>query len=221
MVKSGLKSAIMTPTVRRFLRKVGIKRPEVPEDNGMKAYFKDSLWQLNVNCPCDVHFNEYIQQNNIHGKSIFHFGTGEHHIIGLENQKLEQKNEILAITASAPEHKSYVDFVIEDESLGKYYKVLFADIYTLTANTIPNFDIINLFHLCEFYVESRAHLLNQNDESLLQLFLDKLNPQGKILFYSGSFRWDRAEKIVASFVTNGKIRPVGEFKTLLIYEKCV
>ena len=36
-------------------------------------------------CPCDVHFIEYLQDNNITNKAISHFGTGEHHILGKNN----------------------------------------------------------------------------------------------------------------------------------------
>lgn len=186
----------------------------------MSLYQARSSWTLQPDsCPCDIQFVEYLEQHNIYGRSIFHFGTGEHHVVGLHNQSFDRPNEILGITASAPEHQRYVQLVLNNTSLAKYYKVLFADIYALTANTVPTFDIVTLFHLCEFYLPENAALIHQTDESLVQLFLDRLNPEGKLVFYSESRNWQTARSIVEAFETAGKIKQVDQYKSLLIYSK--
>jgi hypothetical protein len=210
------------PALLEFLYANGlIKRPDLPQAVGMPYYQLTSSWGLLPDtCPCDIQFCEYLQQADIRGKSIFHFGTGSHHLIGLENQKFDRPNEIMGITASLPEHQTYVQAVMKDAALAKYYKVLFADIYTLTASHLPSFDIVNLFHLCEFYLPDNAALVHHTDVSLLQLFVDKLPPDGRILFYCGSRAWsEQAQAIVAAFEAAGKIQRVGEFKSLLIYAK--
>jgi len=218
--KHKIQSFFHTSFPRRLLCAIGKKRPFFPNAVGMAFYQETSCWPLDPKlCSCDIHFIKYIQQSGVYGKNIFHFGTGVHHLIGLENQKLTQPNEILGITASALEQKSYIKLVVKNTNLSKYYKVLFGDIYTLTARTLPMFDIVTLFHLCEFYLPENAPLLHQNDESLLQLFLDKLNPEGKILFYTGSVGWNKAKPIVESFVAAGKMKQIDEYKTLLIYTK--
>ncbi|MBD1843500.1 hypothetical protein H6F89_08845 [Cyanobacteria bacterium FACHB-63] len=197
-----------------------LQRPDLPNGIGMSLYQARSSWALQPDsCPCDIQFVEYLKQHNIQGKSIFHFGTGEHHFVGLQNQRFGQPNEILGITASALEHQSYVQLVLKNTQLSKYYKVLFADIYTLTANTLPTFDVVTLFHLCEFYLSENVHLIHQNDETLLQLFLDKLRPDGRILFYSGSQKWQAAELIVQTLEAAGKIKQIDQYESLLIYTK--
>jgi hypothetical protein len=196
-----------------------IARPEVPHGK-MTLYQQHSLWTLRANdCNCDLDFIEYLKQQKIEEKNIFHFGTGAHHIISLENHKLERPNHILGITASAPEHKAYVRLVLKDRTFANYYKVIFADIYTLTANNLPMLDIVNLFHLCEYYLSENAAFIHQNDRSLLELFLDKLNPDGKIIFYTGSHAWKNTHSIVKSIEDMGKLKQVDRYNSLLIYTK--
>ena len=206
--------------LRQVAYLVGLRRPALPQVSGMRMYQQKSSWELNLeSCPCDLHFAEYIRQTEIKGKSIFHFGTGAHHIVALKNQAIDSPNQIFGITASAPEHQTYVELVLKDPGLAKYYKVLFADIYTLTAESLPNFDVVSLFHLCEFYLLENAPLIHQTDASLIQLFLDKLNPDGRILFYQRSRDWALAQPVVESFVQAGKICQIEQYEDLLVYEK--
>ncbi|MFM6348918.1 MAG: hypothetical protein ACKPFK_27810, partial [Dolichospermum sp.] len=62
-----------------------------------------------------------MQKYNIQDQSIFHFGTGAHHLLGLENQKFSHPNEIIGITASVLEHQEYVRLSLKDRLLAKYY----------------------------------------------------------------------------------------------------
>lgn len=180
-------------------------------------YWEWSWPLLTEMCPCDVHFIEYLRDNRVEDKVIFHFGTGEHHIIGKKNPIESGANEILAITASPPEYYKYIQFIIDNPSAARTYKVLFGDIYTLTPRIIPDFDLVTLFHLCEFYDEERSAYAQLDDSSLLALFLSKLNPGGKIFFYKNSSHFARARTIIEAFVRRGEMAQVDEYKTLLAY----
>jgi hypothetical protein len=182
--------------------------------------YRVHAWPLmSESCPCDLHFLEYLQANGIKDRVIFHFGTGEHHILGKKNFEIGGANEILAITASPPEHLNYIRFIRDNPFAARTYKVIFADIYTLTPRIIPAFDLVTLFHLCEYYDEEQPAYAQLDDSSLLDLFLSKLNPGGKIFFYQGSSHFALTRTIIESFVEQGKIILVDEYKTLLVYNK--
>jgi hypothetical protein len=171
-------------------------------------------------CPCDVHLVEYIQANKLRDKDNFHFGTGEHHLLGKSNVESGGPNEILAITASRKEYDMYVDLIINNPFAAKTYKVIFGDVYTLTPRIIPNFDLVTLFHLCEFYDEQMSAYAQLDDTSLLALFLSKLNSGGKIFIYKESSHYRKSRTIVENFVNQGKMFQVDEYKSLLAYS-CV
>lgn len=216
-----LKRLTQKSTLKKLINTIRGRRPVQPHALGLSYYQKASYWALDRDrCPCDLELIDYLKQSQTENKTIFHFGTGAHHTVGLENQKFAQPNEILGITASALEHRAYVQRVLNDSALAKHYKVLFADIYTLTETILPTFDLVTLFHLCEFYMPENAASTYQTDESLLQLFLNKLNPDGKLLFYTGSLDWNQARPIVQSFESAGKIKQIDQYKTLLIYSAC-
>ena len=183
-------------------------------------YWNDS-WPLSEgDCPCDIYFVEYLEKEKICNKVIFHFGTGEHHIIGAKNveRKAAERNEILAVTASLQEYDAYMRMSIDCAEMAKYYKAMFVDIYTLTDRIIPNFDIVTLFHLCEFYDPEKSNYTPLNDSTLLNLFLKKLNLGGRLLFYSGSSHFHLAERIIKDYADRGEIRKVNQYKSLLVFE---
>ena len=105
--------------------------------------------------------------------------------------------------------------------MARYYKVMFADIYTLTSRIIPNFDLVTLFHLCEFYDPAKSKYAPHNDVTLLDLFLSKLNPDGLLFFYRRSMRFHLADKIIKDLVERKKIAEVDEYKTLLVYKPII
>ena len=186
----------------------------------MESYYRDGSWPLVIEkCPCDVHFLEYLSANGVKDKLIFHFGTGEHHILGKTKLETGEPNEILAITASRHEYEKYIEFIVDNPSAARTYKVIFGDVYTLTPRMLPAFDLVTLFHLCEFYDEERSAYAQLDDSSLLDLFLSKLNPGGKIFFYQESSHFTRARAIIESFVAQGKLLLVDVYKTLLVYGK--
>jgi hypothetical protein len=177
-------------------------------------------WPLRVRkCPCDLHFVEYLRQSNIGDRVIFHFGTGSHHIVGKTNAQAARPNEILGITASRREYAKYIDYIIANPAAAKYYKVIFADIYTLTPRTLPRFDLVTLFHLGEFYDERRSAYAPLDDSTLLDLFIAKLNRGGRILFYkfSGLGGAEKTRRILERATEVRKLVKEGEFKSLLIY----
>jgi hypothetical protein len=199
---------------------VTLSEPVLPHWVGNDYYRTKSSWQLQPNlCPCDLELIEYLQKNNIQDQTIFHFGTGAHHILGLENQKLVKPNEVIGITASIPEHEAYVQMCRKNRQLAKFYKVLCTDIYTLTDRSLPMLDVVALFHVGEFYMAEEAAFVHHNDESMVDLFLNKLNPDGKILFYTKSVGYGKAEEIIESFTAQGKIYLVEQYKSLLVYAR--
>jgi hypothetical protein len=171
-------------------------------------------------CPCDIHFCDFLQERNLRGKSIFHFGTGGHHIVGLRNWTDGMANEILAITASPREHSRYIKRVVAKPSFGRHYKVLFADIYDLHAALLPQFDVVTLFHLYEFTPGHRvASGIRMDDAGVLDLFVSKLSPQGLLLFYEGSHGYGETRVVVERAVAAGKISFETRYKSLLIYRR--
>lgn len=181
-------------------------------------YWKHS-WPLRPDaCPCDLHFCDYLQTFQIRDKVVFHFGSGEHHIVGRENAALEVPNHILAVTASQPEYAAYIEFIITNPHAANYYKVMFLDIYTLSARLLPTFDVVTLFHLCEFFREQQQSAYAPLDDiRLLDLFLSKLRPDGQILFYRGSLAAEKMQIVVDRFVNAGKLVFQDDYKTLKIY----
>ncbi|HEU0159799.1 MAG TPA: hypothetical protein VFR00_10815, partial [Hyphomicrobiaceae bacterium] len=113
--------------------------------------FWNTTWSLDeAQCPCDVHFLDYLDERNVKGASIFHFGTGNHHIVGLRTAQNGSDNAVLGITASPHEYQAYIDLLIENPRLGHTYKAYFGDIYQLDARLLPAFDYVSLFHVGEY-----------------------------------------------------------------------
>jgi len=204
----------------KLLYSLSLTQPVLPHLVGNDFYRIKSSWKLQPHlCPCDIELIEYLQKYDVQDQTIFHFGTGAHHILGLENQKLPKPNEIIGITASIAEHKTYIQMCRKNRHLAKFYKVLCTDIYTLTERCLPMLDVVTLFHIGEFYLAEDAPFVHHNDESIVDLFLRKLNPNGKLLFYAKSFGYDRAEEIIKLFTEQGKIYQLEKYKTLLVYAK--
>ena len=78
--------------------------------------------------------------------SIFHFGTGNHHIVGLKTAENGSNCAVLGITASPQEYDDYVELLIKNPRLGHTYKAYFGDIYQLDGRLLPEFDYVSLFH---------------------------------------------------------------------------
>ena len=61
-----------------------------------KLLFWDNSWDLREKeCPCDVHFIEWLDREKITGSAIYHFGTGNHHHVGIECARENRRNSVL------------------------------------------------------------------------------------------------------------------------------
>lgn len=169
-------------------------------------------------CPCDLDFCDFLETRAIRGRRIFHFGTGGHHLVGLRNHEAGWRNDVLGITISPREHARYVRRVIREPALALHYKVLFADIHSLHAASLPGFDVVTLFHLCEFCDPASAGR-RLDDAGLLRLFIGQLAAGGWLLLYRGSFGYARAAPLVAAAVDAGHIAHAADFRSLSIYRR--
>lgn len=168
-------------------------------------------------CSCDLHFCDFLQERNVRSKSIFHLGTGGHHIVGLRNRVDDLGNVILGVTVSPDEIKRYVKLVIRDPILGQNYKVLFTDVHDLQAASLPDFDLVTLFHLCEFdSATGSVHLLN--DEGVLGLLTSKLKPGGLLALYRQSIGYRRLQPIIATAMAAGRLEHREDYKSLQILQ---
>ena len=184
--------------------------------------FCDYKWDLNVEvCPCDVHFNEWTEMQRLAGKTIYHFGTGMHHTVGIRQAENGSGNSVFAITAAKQEYDSYIELATQKPAVAKSYLVYFGDIYLSNPMLLPNVDIATMFHLCEF-VQPNTNSPDYGgltDRGLLDLITSKVRPGGHILFYMKSFAFDEAEVIVADWARTGEVERIGEYKTLLVYRR--
>jgi hypothetical protein len=181
-----------------------------------------SKWDLDeAQCPCDLHFNDWLDERGLTGRSIYHFGTGTHHAVGKRQAENGSGNAVFGITASEQEYAAYIALVREWPRIAKSYVAYFGDIYLTEPRLLPAFDIITLFHLCEF-----SHPSTTTDEyggltdlSLLVALTDKLRPGGFVLFYTGSYAFDATQIAIAAWERAAGVHPIGEYKSLLVYEK--
>jgi hypothetical protein len=190
------------------------------QQNKQRMNIWDVNWFLDEKqCPCDVHFLEYLEREKVTGASIFHFGTGGHHVVGIRTAENGSNNAVLGITASPQEYNDYVKLVIERPEIGRTYKAFFGDIYQLDARLLPTFDFVTLFHTGEFRTEKNDAYGALTDLEVAEFLLDKLRPGGRVVFFSGSFAYDKAEAVAADLVRRGRIQAEPDYKTLRIYRK--
>ncbi len=185
-----------------------------------KLNYWNQTWSLDeAQCPCDVHFLEYLRGKQARNAAIFHFGTGNHHIVGLGAAEDGANNAVLGITASPQEYDDYVELLIRNPRLGHTYKAYFGDIYQLDPRLLPELDYVTLFHVGEFRTPENDSYGALTDLEMTLLLADKVKPGGDILFYSGSFAYDKAEAVAAELVKLRPFDPAGEYKSLRVYRK--
>jgi hypothetical protein len=185
-----------------------------------KLNYWNQTWSLDeAQCPCDVHFVQYLEEKKVTNAAIFHFGTGNHHIVGLKGAEDGVNNAVLGITASPQEYDDYVELLIKNPRLGHTYKAYFGDIYQLDARLLPQFDYAALFHVGEFRTAENDVYGALTDLEMTLLLADKIKPGGEILFYTGSFAYDKAEAVAAELVKVRAFAPAPDYKTLKVYKK--
>ncbi len=183
-------------------------------------HFWDAFWDLRLEeCPCDVHFTRWLTLNAIQGASIFHFGTGGHHHVGIHEADAARGNAVLGITASPQEYETYVKLVIERPEVGRSYKTFFGDIYQLDERLLPEFDVVALFHLCEFRSEKNDAYGAMTDLEVATMLVDRLRPGGHVLFYTKSFAFDSAVPVIAQLRQDRALERCPDHELLQIYRK--
>ena len=187
-------------------------------------YWNDN-WDLRAKeCHCDVHFIEWLDKNGITDSTIYHFGTGGHHHVGIECAREGRRNAVLGITAAPQEYEKYVELAIHRPDVLRYYNAVFGDIYLINERLLPTFEVVTLFHLCEFRGEKNDAYNALTDLEVTNILTDKTRPGGHILFFTTSFAFDwegpmSAKRVIAQWERDRDVERVGEFKSLLVYRK--
>jgi hypothetical protein len=180
----------------------------------------DVNWSLDEQqCPCDIHFTEWLERNQVKGRTIFHFGTGFHHHVGLKNHSNGSPNTILAITASPGEHAEFVRLATEHETLSRHYLAYFGDIYLMNPTMLPRFEIVTLFHLGEYRGDSQDAYGGHTDRQVTELLLDQMTTGGHVLLFNGSFAYDIAARIAGELVAAGRLVYRERYKSIEVYSK--
>jgi len=185
----------------------------------MMHYWKES-WDLNVEvCPCDSHFLDFLNEQRIRHASIFHFGTGSHHVVGIDTAEDGSGNHVLGITASTEEYEAYVKLAIERPAITRSYKAFFGDIYVLDPKLLPAFDVVTLFHLCEFRTAANDAYGALTDLELAELLIDKLRPGGYVLFYKNSMASQKARPVIDKLAARRALVRCPDSQSLEVYRK--
>ena len=182
----------------------------------------DAKWDLDpAQCPCDIDFNEWIEANEIADKTIYHFGTGTHHVVGIAQAQNGRRNAVFAITASKIEYEGYIDLVSENHHIAKSYVAYFGDIYLTDPRMLPAFDVVTLFHANEYIHDDTpsAEYGGLDDAELLYLMTNKTRPGGYFLFYKGSFAIDKTEAMTAAWARRTGATRMDDFKSLMVFRK--
>jgi len=186
----------------------------------MKLNYYNAAWSLDeAQCPCDLHFLDYLQEKQARDAVIFHFGTGNHHTVGMRLHAGGRNCAVLGITASPQEYQAYIALLIANPHLGHTYKAFFGDIYQLDARLLPRFDYVALFHVGEYRTADNDRYGALTDLQMTLVLADKLRPGGEILFYRGSYAYDKAEAVAAELLKLRAFEACGAYKSLVILRK--
>lgn len=177
--------------------------------------FWDATWGLDERlCPCDTHFADFLDEHGVKGASIFHFGTGSHHIVALRSAESGSNNAILGITASPGEYDAYIKLLIEKPRLGATYKAYFGDIYQLDPRLLPALDYVTNFHACEFRTEKNDAYGALTDLEMTLVLADAIKPGGEMHFYTGSDGYKKALAVIDGLKAARPFVEAGSYKTL-------
>jgi hypothetical protein len=158
-----------------------------------------------------------VRDKKIVDSTIFHFGTGGHHHLGHSFHKARDNNAVIGITASPSEYEAYIKLSIEKPEIVRLYKVFFGDIYQLEQRLLPTFDIVTLFHLCEFRNEKNDTYGALTDLGVVELFMKILKSTGSLALYTGSYAWPQAKVIIDDLCAQQRLVKSHVYKTLIFY----
>ena len=181
--------------------------------------YKDNWPFMEEVCPCDAHLMDFVADRNIRNATIYHFGTGGHHLVGLRCLEDGRNNSVFGITASPSEYDEYVKLVIANPKLAKPYLAYFGDIYMLNEKLLPEFDVVTLFHSREFRTEKNDAYGALTDFEVMDLLAKKTRRGGFLLFYTGSYAYNSAKQDIDALAKTGLVKETGMFKTLRIFER--
>lgn len=183
-------------------------------------HFWDEHWDLRIaECPCDVHFLEFLAERKVENSAIYHFGSGGHHVVGLECARAAKGNVVMSITASPREYDSYVKLIIEKPEVARDYLCYFGDIYLYNPRLHPQFDIVTNFHMCEFRSEKNDAYGALTDWEVLKALAASTKVGGLVLFYEGSFAYPNAKPLAERAVREGFLEAAGQYKTLPMFRR--
>jgi len=185
-----------------------------------KLNYWNQTWSLDEKqCPCDLHFLQYLEEKKATNATIFHFGTGNHHIVGLRMAANGSNNAVLGITASPQEYDDYVELLIKNPRLGHTYKAYFGDIYQLDPRLLPAFDHVTNFHACEFRTEKNDAYGALTDLEMTLVLADSIKPGGQMHFFTGSDGYKNTLAVIDSLKAQRGFTETGAYKTLRILTK--
>jgi hypothetical protein len=206
--------------VRQIARRDGGSREELRVHGKPGLHYWDAFWEFRVeDCPCDAHFIEWLDAEGVRDAAIYHFGTGGHHHVGIACADPGRRNAVLGITASPAEYEAYVQLTIAHPEILRHYNAVFGDIYLLNPKLLPTFDVVTLFHLCEFRSDKNDAYGALSDAEVLDILTARTRPGGHLLFYPGSFAFDRALPIIAAWAERQPVERRPDFKGLRSYRK--
>lgn len=187
---------------------------------GARLHVHEEYWGLRLaECPCDQHFIEWLDANAITDRAIFHFGTGGHHLVGRACAEPHRRNAVLGVTLMPDEHRDYMELVLARPDVMRRYNVIFADIYLANPKLLPEFDVATLFHLCEYRSPQHDAYGALSDIAMARLIAGRVRPGGHVLFYSGSFAWDRARDVVEEWEAESDVERLPAYKSLRVYRR--
>jgi len=128
---------------------------------------------------------------------------------------------VFGITASIVEYAAYIRLVNERPQLSKNYLAYFGDIYLTNARLLPTLDIATMFHAGEYIGANTTspEYGGVDDLGVARILLDRMRPDGRLLFYTGSFAFDKADALVRVLEQEKKLVRSGMFKSLLACRK--
>jgi hypothetical protein len=87
------------------------------------------------------------------------------------------------VTAAPQEYEAFVRLAIERPDVLRHYNAVFGNIYLLNRKLLPVFDVVTLFHLCEFRGDKNDAYGAMTDLDLVNLLTNHTRPAGHLLFF--------------------------------------
>ncbi len=97
--------------------------------------------------------------------------------------------------------------------------MLISDIYQTNLSLLPEFDIVTLFHVGEFWSANNAPFASVDDAGLIEGMASKLAPGGRLFLYTGSFAYDVAERLIPAIAARTGLTEQPRFETLRFFAR--